>query len=303
VSVKVITSVLVAATASAPANPYDLTDLPTVEDELGINEDDDTGTDDDSGFLQRAITQASWAIAKYCGRVFPVETVQDVLYIQQDPYPWQNPGLVSPLQVSRWPIFLAQVVAFTGNTNGTETVSGLSSTEGLEEGALVFASDGSIPLGTTIEAVGSGTITLSNPATSSETALSMNTGLQVVQQLAVGETQTLVYGTDFTVDPNTGQLLRLDQFTGVAVGWEAFPTTVVYQAGYDPIPFDLVDATLRLVTARYSARGRDPTLMERNQPGQLGHQRFWVGQQPGQVGSLPPEIESMVDLYRVPSAL
>jgi hypothetical protein len=55
--------------------------------------------------------------------------------------------------------------------------------------------------------------------------------VSVVQTLAVGLTQTLVEGTDFRTNAKTGELLRLNPFTGVVTTWEALPVTVVYTAG------------------------------------------------------------------------
>lgn len=91
-SFNTITTVTVAAAS------YDLVDLVTVKDELGI-----TGTTDDTQ-LGRYITAASAAAAQYCNRVFVVETVKDVIDLQRDPYPWQLAGGVNALQASRWPI-------------------------------------------------------------------------------------------------------------------------------------------------------------------------------------------------------
>lgn len=296
-SVSIITSVLVAARASPRGKPYDLTDIATVHDELNIA----VANTENDPFLLRAITQASTTISKYCNRVFSVEALQDLIYIQQDPYPWQVPGGLYPLQLSRWPLVNSNVVAFTGNTHGTNVIDGIASTTGLTIGMLVFAADGSIPAGTTIQTTpAASSITLTQAATSSETALSFTTGVQVVQELSVGDTQTLVYGTDFTIDPKQGWLIRLDKWTGVSVKWEAEPVTVQYQAGYSTIPADLVDACLRLVTSRYTARGRDPTLVQRDQP-QLGTTRYWVGTAPGQTGAFAPEILGLIEPYRVPS--
>jgi len=293
-AVEIITTVLVAATATAPASPYDLTTLATAKDELSI-----TDTSNDT-FLSRAITQASSAIHRYCNRVFPVEVLQDLCYIQQDPYPWQVPGGVYPLQLKRWPLVNSTPVAFTGNTNKTPIVSGIASTSGITEGMLVFAADGSIPAGTTILGVYPNSITLSASPTTAETALSMWTGVQVVQTLSVGDTQTLVYGTDYTIDPAHGWLVRLDAWTGISVRWEAEPVTVQYQAGFSTIPSDIEDACLRLVTARFRARGRDPMLVQRAQTNALGTERYWVGSMPGQNGAMSPEIAALLDPYRVP---
>lgn len=294
--VSTISTVLVPATASAPANPYDLTDLATVHDELQIPT---TDTSKDA-FLSRAITQASSAIAKHCSRVFPVEAVQDQLYIQQDPYPYQVPGGIYPLQLSRWPLQSSSVVSFTATTDGTTAVlTGVSSAVGLTVGTLVFGPG--VPPGAEIQSIGTGTVTLTLPTTSANAAASFNTGVQVTQLLAVGMIQTLVAGTDFVIQPDNGWLIRLNTWTGVSEKWEAVPTTIQYQGGYTPIPYDLVDACLRLVTMRYYARGRDPMLVERTQPN-LGTQRWWFGSQPGQDGALPPEIEGLLLNYRVPVA-
>ena len=237
---------------------------------------------------------------RYCNRTFQVEALRDLIYIQQDPFPWQVPGGVFALQLSRWPLVDSTPATFFGNTHSSTLIDAIASTAGIVVGALVFAADGSIPAGTTVETVNSNSIVLSNAATSSEVALSINTGLQVVQTLAVGEPQTLLYGTDFTIDAIRGWLIRLNPWTGVAQKWEAEPVTVQYQAGYSTIPPDLNEAALRLVTARFRARGRDPVLVQRDQGGQIGTERYWVGGVRGQVGVLPPEIVGLVDHYRVP---
>src|SRR5579863_3357625 len=279
--VEVISTVLAAATATPPAGPYDLATLVDLRDELSIKSID---TSNDAT-LSRYITQASTAICSYCGRVFAVEALQDAFYIQQDPYPYQMPGGVNPLQLSRWPLAATGVVNFTGNTHGSTLVDGIASTAGLVDGMLVFAADGSIPPGAEIVSiVPNVSITLSLAATSSETALSLSTGVQVIQTLAVGDLQTLVYGQDFTIDAERGWLIRLNNFTGVAQKWEAEPVTVQYQAGFTAVPFDLADACQRLVVGRFRARGRDPVLMEQTQVGP-GTQRWWIGSLPSQEGA------------------
>jgi len=292
-AVETITTVLAAA-----AN-YDLTDLETARDELGFTDPDKT---DDDAFISRAITQVSAAISNYCNRVFALETLQDLIYIQQDPYPWQVPGGVYALQLSRWPLANSGVVAFSGTTHSSTVVDGIKSTAGIATGSLVFASDGSIPVGTTVKTVNPASLILSQAARTSVAGLSMTTGVQVVQTLSVGTTQTLVYGQDFTVDAKRGWLIRLDSFTGISVKWEAEPTTVIYQAGFDTVPADLEDACLRLVTSRFRAKGRDPMLVERSQGQMVGVERYWVGQAPGQKGAFAPEIIALIDQYRVPVA-
>jgi hypothetical protein len=297
VSVEIITTVLLAATATAPAGPYDLTDLDTANDELSVPANDTSN----NSFLSRAISQASVAIKNYCNRVFQIEVVQDQIYIQQDPYPYQVPGGIFPLQLSRWPLAESTPISFTGNTHGSVLVDGIPNTAGMEAGDLVFAADGSIPAGSEIaNVIDPNSINLTKAASSSSTGLSMNIGLQVIQTLAAGVTQTLVYGKDFTVDAAKGWLIRLNPFTAIAAQWEAVPTVVQYQAGYQEIPDDLVEAALRMVTGRFRARGRDPVLMARDQNGNVGSERYWVGGMKGQVGSIPPEVVGLIDQYRVP---
>lgn len=230
-----ITTVLTPATAVAPAGPYDLIDLATVKDELDI-EPDDTAQD---ARLARAITEQSLVIARYCHRVFAVETVQDLFYPERDAYPYQVPGGVAPLQLARWPLV---AVAWVSIVDPPGTITTLVQAPG-------FPSN--------------------QPG-------------------------------DYQVDADRGWLVRLDHYTGYPSYWCPVMTTVVYQAGYAAIPADLSGAALRLITARWSARGRDPLLMSRDQPGALGSERYWVGGAPGVRGAFPQEIAAVLDLYRVP---
>lgn len=220
-------TVAVTTTVLTPASSYDLTDLATVHDELNIPSND---TSNDT-FLSRSISQVSIDIANYCNRVFPVESVQDYFDVQQDPYPYQTPGGVRNLQLTRWP-----VTAITS----------------------------------------------------------------VTQTLALGTTVTLTEGADYLLDAAKGQLWRLNPFTGVKCDWEAVPVTVQYSGGYATIPLDLAGACLRMVTMRFKARGRDPTLVEKSNPA-AGSERYWFGSAPGQKGPFPPEISGLLDgTYRVP---
>ncbi len=295
-SVEAITSVLVPATAALGAGPYDLTTLAVAKSELSIQASD-TSKD---AFLSRAITQASSVIASYCDRVFQAEVVQDEFFIDQYPYPWQLPGGVREISLSRWPLPNPGVVTFTGNGNASRIITMVSSTAGVSNGMPVFASDGSAPPGTTVIGTTPSSVQLSGPTTSRASGLTFTAGMQVVQTLSATTSQTLAYGSEFTVDAKKGWLIRLDSWTGQKVLWEARPTTVQYLGGYQTIPDDLVEACLRLVTMRYALRGRDPTLVERTQGNLVGSERYWVGPVSGQKSSLPPEIALLVDHYRTP---
>lgn len=296
-----VTTVLAGAASQA------LVDLATVKAELGLPTNDSAK---DNWFTTIAIPQVSGAIVRYCKRPFAPELVQDAFDVERDAYPYQTPGGFASLQLSRWPVISV---------------------------------------------------------------------VSVVQTLAVGSasntTNTLVAGKDYRLDAETGQLLRLNPYTGTASLWEALPVTVTYSAGYGvqvsetnavpgaapytvtvqkastfacdlgvsyangtalalvtgtpsagqyavnstgvytfsaadtgqtltfgyntvAIPAELAAIALRLITARFTSRGRDPTAMQIETPN-VGIQRFWVGNVGG--GQFPPEIEDALNDFRVPT--
>lgn len=110
----------VITTVTSPAESYDLTDLATVKDEIGLT---DTATDT---FLSRAIRQASRVAANYCNRPFVAEGLRDEFRIAIDyvspPCSYAYAGLYdaygtesAALQLSRFPIInVASVVQVTG---------------------------------------------------------------------------------------------------------------------------------------------------------------------------------------------
>ncbi len=94
----IIKSVVTPTTGWYGAGIYDLIDLATVKGVLGItNSTSDTA-------LKLFITQASSAIKKYCNRTFQIQTYQELLWSQRDPYPWQLPSGFEPLQLREWPL-------------------------------------------------------------------------------------------------------------------------------------------------------------------------------------------------------
>lgn len=88
----------ISTTVTQAATTYDLVTLAVVADDLGIT--DNTL----NRFLQRSISMASAAIAKYCNNKFAVESLTDTIFLDQDPYPYQTPGGAKPLLLSRWPV-------------------------------------------------------------------------------------------------------------------------------------------------------------------------------------------------------
>jgi hypothetical protein len=315
-SVEIITSILVPAqpgtteAAGTPPGPYDLTDLATAKDELAIS----VTTSD--GFIQRAITQSSTAINSYASRVFQVETVSDLCEIEQDPYPYQTPGNTDPLQLSRFPIVSVasaiQTLATTyGGSPATYTmVEGFDFTVDLSRGWLIRLNPftgvettwESLPVTVTYTAGYTAIVyqeAQSVPASPGPYTISVNDGDAIALDNGVlyassGQALTVTTGT-----PSTGEYS-----VNLATGTYTFATgdqgaAVLISYLYPQIPPDIEDACLRLVTQRYQARGRDPSMISRSQPG-LGEQRWWFGMAPGQKGNLPPEIAALVDPYRVP---
>jgi hypothetical protein len=224
----------IVSTIVTAASSYDLTTLENIKDDLAIP-DTDTSSD---ATLARFITEQSALVAQYCNRVFPIETMQDVIYPDRDPYPYQVTGMLSELMLSRWPVVSVASV--------TDTV-------------------------------------------------------------AVNVSNTLVAGTDFVIDAARGWLTKTDPNTGYPTGWSPDQYTIQYTAGYftpgtDSPPADLEMAVLRLVTARFKARGRDPFLKSQGEPN-IGTEQYWVGAMPGQTGAFPPDIAAALEKYRVPLAV
>jgi hypothetical protein len=225
--IRIVSTVLTAASS------YDLTTLDNIKDDLAIP-NTDTSSD---ATLARYITEQSMMVAQYCNRVFPIEAVQDVIYPDRDPYPYQVTGMLPELQLSRWPLVAITLV--------TDTV-------------------------------------------------------------AVNVANTLTEGTDFVVDEARGWLTKIDPNTGYPTGWSPDQYTVQYTAGYfeggsGTPPADLEMAVLRMVTARFKARGRDPYLRSQGEPG-VGNEQYWIGALPGQTGPFPPDIAAVLEKYRVPLA-
>lgn len=114
----------------------------------------------------------------------------------------------------------------------------------------------------------------------------------------IEDSVTLVENIDFLVNYDAGQLFRLDSNLSLR-RWASLPVTVQYQAGYATIPADVVDAAVLMVKHRWFTRKRDPYLRQESIPGVI-EQQWWIAQGPGSNGSMPPDVEDMLEKYRVP---
>jgi hypothetical protein len=95
------------------------------------------------------------------------------------------------------------------------------------------------------------------------------------------------------LEPLAGHLWRV----GEGNAWvSAGGLSVVYDAGFDPVPADVQQAVLDLATMENAARGRDPMLRATESPG-LGRQEYWVGGVPGS-SLIPQDIASLLNPYR-----
>ena len=106
----------------------------------------------------------------------------------------------------------------------------------------------------------------------------------------------LVEDTDFVVDTESGQVMRLSG--GRVICWGCAPKVVQYDAGYEEIPGDLQDAVTRMVRNRFRAKGRDSYLMSENIPG-IRESRWWIATG-NDAGNIPPDIADLISSYRAP---
>lgn len=294
---------------TAPASAA-LTTLTNVKDELSIKPAD---VANDSQ-LTRFIREESAGIARYCNRIFGLATWQDQFRLSRGVWGEGVREANNPLMLSRYPL-VGPPVLFTGTTNGTKVVGSVSSTDGLANGQPIFAAD--IPAGTTIASFTPVSVLLSAAALESTPSEQLTAGMSVVQTDR-GNEYNLVYGTDYEVssgsmlpgDEGSARVYRLNE-CGNPRTWFGQLITIIYQAGYSlpgqdcgaaarSLPGDLESACIELVVMRFRKKGRDPTVMERAQPGLVGTERYWVGGAPGQKGPYTPDIAGILDNYRVP---
>jgi hypothetical protein len=273
----------------APAASYDLTDLVAAKDELRISATDVTK----DTFLARAITQISAAVASYCARVFPVETVQDVFdYPISDYLTYQHRhgdrrGHASEqFKLSRWPIACEPVTLPAAGAAAGATTLAFATTAGVTIGLPVAHL--SVPDGAVVTAVTPTTVTLSAELTADVLA-----GSSVVFGMCIttGEpsSRAIIAPDEFEIDARAGILRWRNRSAALAL-------TISYAGGFKTVPDDLEMAVLRAIVGRYAGRGRDPMLRTMNQPMQ-GQQDYWVGTTPGQRGGFTSEIADILDTF------
>lgn len=108
---------------------------------------------------------------------------------------------------------------------------------------------------------------------------------------------------EYRLDATTGQLYRLDASGYPSIWSWCKDVVIVYTAGYElpgsdspNLPAAIEAAAVELVTAYWTAKGRDPTIRAEDVPG-LGSVTYWVGAV-GEAGELPPSVVSKISPFR-----
>jgi hypothetical protein len=104
---RIVSVVTPAAALFEGGQPIDLVALADVKLELNLTE-----TNDDA-WLAKTITRLSAAANAFCQRVLVAQAYLEQIWSWRDPYPWQSPTRVMPLQLARWPL------AVTPSPSGT----------------------------------------------------------------------------------------------------------------------------------------------------------------------------------------
>lgn len=296
---------------NAAAVTQDLTTIDIVRDELSLKAND-TSKD---AFLKRAISQTSLGIANYCHRRFWPELVTETQQIEQDPYPYQTPAGVRPLQLLRFPLIsVISVVQVYPIKTSNPLSEGKDYFVDKQHGWLqrlnpftgVACAWESVP--TIIQYIGgygalpteNYTVTATAPAeqytVTKASTFSFDNGVSYVSS---GAALTKIASGTPAVGQYTVTSGGVYQFAAADVG-----NAVAISYAYSSIPDDLVDACLRMVTQRFYQKDRDPMLMSLEQPN-LGSKRWWVstGSSTGKVnnGAIPPEVQGLLEPYRQPA--
>lgn len=289
-------------TVTQPASIYDLVSLATVKSELSI-QTIDTSND---VWLSGSITQSSKAIAKYCGRVFVCEGVSEKFDVRRDYFGTPIRTFSPSLRLSRRPLIsVTSVVQYPVGNPSVSLVQDTDFRVDSDGGSLNrLNSDTGLLKGWEEQPLLVNYVAGFGALLTEELAVAGTPAQVTVSQAAAYSfTQSVSYTGGATLsavasNPAAGQYAVSNgvyTFNSADVG-----KSVTISYAYNQIPDDLVDVCLRLITARFRSKGRDPALVQSDMPGS-GSMRYWVGGAPHQNGPFPPEISSMLDSsYRVP---
>jgi hypothetical protein len=109
---------------------------------------------------------------------------------------------------------------------------------------------------------------------------------------SVTEDTSVLTTDDYEVDYSAGMLYRLAG--GARSYWRGRSITVVYSAGFYPIPEDVQQAILTLMAHKWASQGRDPLLRSFSIEN-VGAEAYWVPLAAGSAADLPPDLQPVAD--------
>ena len=295
------------ATVITPSASYALVDLATVKDELSIKPTDISK----DASLVRNIAFTSAIISNYCSTPFApfvLEARSDLFQFGKDSFPGIRFAGEDRISLTRCPLLAISSVT-QARPDGTvlTLVAGTDYLPDMTKGELLRL-DGSgritrwesLPL-TVAYIAGFGVLITAEAQTVSASAPYAVAATNAAT-FAFDQGVTYANGTPLTnvaANPAKGQYtINAAGIYGFAAADAGASVNLAYAS--NQIPYDLVSHCLEILTARWASRGRDPALVQREQPG-IGLEKFWFGSAPGQDGELPPRIQAALDnTYRAP---
>ena len=239
------------------------------------------------------LLSASAQVEAYCHRIFARETLLDTFRIDRN-------DTINRIALSRYPVSAVYAVVVRDPWNSSEWAPLLESAmdasqttlpcsaalevpaEGYPFNVLVGIGDGAevvrvtgINAGTTYDVVRG----VSNTATAHADGAVVNVAL---------------HPSRYEYDPQNGLIWRLDR-GGDRAGWNE-RVLVCFQGGYRlpndelrDLPWDIEDATMKMMNYAWRSRGRDPAIRSISEPG-IGQISYWIG--------TPPDVIAILDGYR-----
>jgi hypothetical protein len=121
----------------------------------------------------------------------------------------------------------------------------------------------------------------------------------VTEVVSIVEAETTLIADGYEINPATGIIHRVSS-SGAIWRWSCGKTVVTYKAGFalpDDLPEGIERACITLVKGYAASGDRDPMVRSETSDG-VGSTDYFSGAGTG----LPPEVEGLISLHRVPNA-
>lgn len=313
--------------------PLDLISLADFKEEMKLK-----GSGDDD-WLKKQISRSSAAISRFCNRTFQIERVQDEIWPFRDPYPWQLPANLMPLQLARWPLavkpshagiappYAPELSAQTGGALAAgrysvrvsffseqgETAASLRSEIWLSGSQTIVVAAPEVHHGEQATSWNCFVGLAGEPETLQNFApLSLDEAFDVEGPLVAGQNvpphMLVVEHAKIPLPLTEWRDFQVDCKTGevhrvfldgYVSKWPVQKITAEYLAGFEEVPGDIRDAAIELVKFRYFMRTRDPGVRSENVEGIL-QSDYWFGTGPGGPADMPAYVADKLSRYRVP---